>query len=266
MYVVDGANSTVTVLNRDGTVVRSWGRKGEGEGEFNEPWGIAVAPDGSVFVADTWNHRIQKFTREGQFIAQWGGHETGTTPGRFYGPRDVAISPAGELLVTDTGNKRIQVFNQQGMFLRAFGTEGGAPGQFREPVGLAVDGSGRIYVADTWNQRIQVFDASFNPLAQHAVPGWVGSGVTNKPYIAVTANGDVFATVPERAGVVRVKDGVTSQLPLPQNPRLVIPTGIDIDGSGRLVVADAQAGVVVGFDVISAAVDETRETAVGAED
>jgi uncharacterized protein (TIGR03663 family) len=266
MYVVDGANSTVTLLNRDGTVVRSWGRKGEGEGEFNEPWGIAVAPDGSVFVADTWNHRIQKFTREGQFIAQWGGHETGTTPGRFYGPRDVAISPAGELLVTDTGNKRIQVFNQQGMFLRAFGTEGGAPGQFREPVGLAVDGSGRIYVADTWNQRIQVFDASFNPLAQHAVPGWVGSGVTNKPYIAVTANGDVFATVPERAGVVRVKDGVTSQLPLPQNPRLVIPTGIDIDGSGRLVVADAQAGVVVGFDVISAAVDDMRETAVGAED
>ena len=253
VYAVDGASSSVTVFNRDGSPARTWGRKGDGDGEFNEPWGIAVAPDGSVFVADTWNHRVQKFTGDGRFVAKWGSHEVGTTPGRFFGPRDLAITPGGELLVTDTGNKRIQVFDQRGTFLRAFGTEGSAPGQFREPVGVAVDGQGRIYVADTWNQRIQVFDASFTPLAQHAVQGWNSQNVANKPYLAISPSGEIYATVPERQAVVRVKDGVAVQLTLPASPRVAFPTGIEIDESGRLLVSDPQAGLVVGFDLIGPA-------------
>jgi uncharacterized protein (TIGR03663 family) len=250
VYVADGTNGTVSVFNPDGSVAATWGKKGTGDGEFNEPWGIAVAQDGSVFVADTWNHRIEKFTSQGQFVSQWGSYEPGTSPGKFYGPRDIAITPSGEVLVTDTGNKRIQVFDQRGTFLRSFGSEGSGPGQFREPVGLAVDRQGRIYVADTWNQRIQVFDGSFQPIAQYEVQGWSSQNVTNKPYLAVSAEGDVYATVPERRTVVDVKNGVVRTLGLPANPRLTLPIGIDVAPGGRLLVSDAQGGVVVGFDLM----------------
>ncbi len=249
LYVVDGTNNTVTIFNRDGSVASSWGKKGAGDGEFNEPWGIAVAPDRSVFVADTWNHRIEKFTASGQFVTQWGGYDTGTAPGKFYGPRDVAITPSGEVLVTDTGNKRVQVFDQRGTFLRSFGSEGTGLGQFREPVGVAVDRQGRIYVADTWNQRIQVFDPSFQPVAQYEVQGWGSQNVTNKPYLAVSSDGDVYATVPERRSVVQVKDGIVRTLSLPGNPGLGLPTGVDIAPDGRLLVSDAQGAVVRGYDL-----------------
>lgn len=248
LYVVDGINSTVTAFNSDGSVARSWGRRGTGDGEFVEPWGITVAADGSVFVADTWNHRIQKFDAQGRFITKWGISGVGTVPATFYGPRDLATTPAGELLVTDTGNKRIQAFDQRGNYLRSLGVEGNRPGELREPVGLAVDAEGRIYVADTWNQRIQVFDSSFRPIAQYPIPGWSGESITNKPYLAVGPSGEVFATAPDQGTVVMVTDGVGTLLALPA-PRPRMPVGIEVDDRGRLFISDAQSASVFRYDL-----------------
>ena len=74
MYVADSRNHRIQRFSTDGQLMNSWGSfadvaQGNAPGgTFNEPWGIAVAPDGSVFVADTWNYRIQKFTAGGQFV------------------------------------------------------------------------------------------------------------------------------------------------------------------------------------------------------
>ena len=128
-----------------------------GDGTFNEPWGIAIAPDGSVYVTDTWNHRIEKFTSTGKFITAWGIFGQGETPDSFYGPRGLAVDAEGRVYVTDTGNKRIAVFDSNGNFITDFGSAGFDPGQFDEPVGVAIDKNGTVYVVDTWNQRIQTF-------------------------------------------------------------------------------------------------------------
>ncbi len=253
VYVVDGTNATVTVFNRDGSVARSWGRKGAGNGEFTEPWGIAVAPDGSVFVADTWNHRVQKFDAEGRFIATWGrfvdvGSQVGASPGAFFGPRDIAITTDGKVLVMDTGNERIQVFEQDGRYLRMFGGEGRGVGQFREPVGLALDRTGNIYVADTWNQRIQVFSSEFEPVTQYAVPQWSSIAATHKPYLAVGGDGSIYATAPERGGLLRMRDGVVTALTPSQGPKLALPVGIRVAADG-LYVSDAQSGVVIVYQL-----------------
>jgi hypothetical protein len=78
----------IAVCTQVGELVRQWGKRGNGDGEFHQPGGIVLAPDGIVFVADQCNHRIQKFTVDGKFLGKWGEH--GSEPGQFGG-----VEPAG---------------------------------------------------------------------------------------------------------------------------------------------------------------------------
>lgn len=207
IYVADSNNHRIQHLDTEGNVLHVWGNfadvsKGPAPGgTFYEPWGIGVAPDGSVYVADTWNHRIQKFTPEGEFITMWGYFGQGEAPDALWGPRDVLVAPDGRVFVSDTGNKRIVIFDANGSPLGEYGEAGLQPGQFDEPVGLALSNQSQLYVADTWNQRIQSLlvtpDNVFQPLNTWDVVGWYGQSLDNKPYLAVDSQGYVYATDPE---------------------------------------------------------------------
>ncbi len=137
IYVADSRNHRIQHYQPDGTLLNSWGSfadRMQGDapgGTFNEPWGVAVGPDGSVYVADTWNHRVQKFTADGEFVNAWGDFGQAENEYAFWGPRDVAVDSEGRVFVTDTGNKRIVVFDENGKFLSSFGSAGhgaGLPG------------------------------------------------------------------------------------------------------------------------------------------
>ena len=117
---------------------RGCGKGAAPGGTFNEPWGVAVAPDGSVYVADTWNYRIQKFTSDGHFLKMWGSGP-GEAQNQFYGPRGLAVDSLGHLFVADTGNKRIVIFDANGNYLNEFGTPGMSLGELDEPVDIALD-------------------------------------------------------------------------------------------------------------------------------
>jgi DNA-binding beta-propeller fold protein YncE len=133
----------------------------DGEGQFNEPRGIAIETQGNkIYVADTGNHRIQVFNQTGLFLFQWGSRGSG--PGQFEDPSDIEVdSVNGKVYVADTGNHRIQVFTTSGVFLFQWGSQGSGPGQFEEPNGIAVNlTNGKVYVADTGNDRVQVFNGS----------------------------------------------------------------------------------------------------------
>ena len=207
MYVSDTDNHRIQHITRDGSVLHTWGSfadiaQGEAPGgTFNQPWGIALGPDGSVYVADLWNHRIQKFTAEGEFISMWGYFGQAETPTAFWGPRDVEVDSQGRVLISDTGNKRIVIFDGDGNYIAQFGDEGFGPGQFSEPVGLALDEQDNLYVADTWNQRIQVFapdgSGSYTPQTSRDVFAWFGQSLDNKPFLAAGADGQLFASDPE---------------------------------------------------------------------
>ncbi len=213
LYIADSRNHRILHLDADGNELGQWGSYADGvsnpavPGTFNEPWGIAVGPDGSVYVTDTWNHRVQKFTASGAPVKTWGQYGTAEQADGFWGPRGIAVDAQGYVYVADTGNKRIVVFDADGNYVSEFGSAGLDAGQFDEPVGVAVDNTGKLFVADTWNQRVQSFiipedRMTFLPDHQWEVFGWYGQSLDNKPFIAVDAAGHVFITDPEQYRVI----------------------------------------------------------------
>ncbi len=252
-YVADTENHRIQHLDAAGKALQTWGSfadisKGQAPGgTFYEPWSVAIGKDGSVFVADTWNHRIQKFTPEGEFLTMWGYFGQAEAPEAFWGPRSVVIDEAGRVIVSDTGNKRIVIFDDQGKYISQFGTTGMQPGEFNEPTGLAIGPDGTLYVADAWNQRIQAFtptaDGSYAPRNSWDVVGWYGQSLDNKPYLAVAADGHVFASDPEGARILEfTADGKFVRYWGDFGSDTVglnLPVGLAADAQGSLWVADS---------------------------
>jgi DNA-binding beta-propeller fold protein YncE len=154
-YVTDTDRHCVHKLDAQGKHVKSWGSKGDGDGQFNIPADITVDGSGHVYVCDRQNCRIQKFDSHGRFLAKWG--KEGSGEGEFYFPAAVAVDKQGFVYVADTNNHRIQKFTAGGRFLTEWGEFGEAPGQLNMPGGIAADDEGNVYVSDSHNHRIQKF-------------------------------------------------------------------------------------------------------------
>jgi hypothetical protein len=167
--------------------ITQWGTSGSGDGQFNRPWGIAVDGGGNVYVADTDNHRIQKFTSSGTYLTRWGTH--GHTDGQFYYPYNVAVDASGNVYVADTDNERIQKFTNDGTYVTQWGTRGSGDGQFYGPDGVAVDASGNVYVGDY--DRIQKFTSSGTYVTQWGSSG-TGNGQFSGTRVAVDGSGNFY--------------------------------------------------------------------------
>jgi DNA-binding beta-propeller fold protein YncE len=248
IYVADTGNSRIVRLDSSGNILASWGsRTPDGQlppapGTFIEPWGIVVDSQGDVYVADTWNHRIQKFDANGKFKQEWGSFgQPSDRPEYLWGPRGIAISADGRVYVTDTGNKRVVVFDSNGEFLQEFGTKG--DGLLDEPAGVAIGGNGLVYVADTWHMQVVVFSADGNLITKWPVQGWTGDSLDNKPYIAVDAQDRVYITDPERYRVIAFSSSGTPLAAFgqygPEEDAFGLPVGIASDVAGTIWISDA---------------------------
>ena len=92
---------------------------GSGRGYFDRPHMCRQIPGGDLLVADTWNHRIQRFSAEGKWIGWFGPYagSAGVQPGKFYGPVSVFAADDGAIMITDWGNNRLQWFDELGNLL-----------------------------------------------------------------------------------------------------------------------------------------------------
>ena len=163
---------------------------GSANGQFAAPLGIAVDGVGNVYVADNQNHRIQKFSTGGDFLATWGSE--GAENGQFRFPGAVGVDGAGSVYVADANNHRIQVFSSDGAFLRAWGSEGAENGQFNIPTDVAVDESGNVYVVDFLNHRVQVFSANGAFLRAWGSQGSNEGQFSYPDGVAIDATGSVY--------------------------------------------------------------------------
>ena len=222
-------------------VTQVWGEAGAGYGQLGVPKGVAVAPDGSVWVADYRNETLLKYAPTGELLGCWGRH--GGAPGEFRRPSRAAIGPDGTVYITDAANHRIQCFSQSGRFLRQWGTPGTGRGQFSYPRGIGVGPDGSVYVTDQENQRVQVFTARGKYLRQWGKAGY-GRGRFHIPKdIAVSVEGKAFVV---DAGTHRVQIFTTRGEWLGSfggegsaPGQFSGPRGIGVDAHGHVFVADA---------------------------
>ena len=155
LVIADWGNHRICIVNTTtGTLVKTFGNQGNGNGEFSWPRGVHVDDDGNIIVCDGGNHRVQVFTRDGDYQYQFGL----TTQDRFY-PVDV-IARDGLFYVSDYANHVIHVFDKKGNVPTRISTIGGygnADGQLNQPCGLAVDNDHHLLVCDKGNNRVQKF-------------------------------------------------------------------------------------------------------------
>ena len=149
----------VVVLDREGNVVRSWGK-----GLYSTPHSIRVDPEGNVWTTDAKSSMVIKYSSQGEKLMKISvGGQPPDCRGAFCGTSDVAFGPDGRIFIADGyRNARILEYTADGRKVREWGSAGDGPGQFRLPHSIAVDDEGVIYVADRENGRIQRFDLDGN--------------------------------------------------------------------------------------------------------
>jgi DNA-binding beta-propeller fold protein YncE len=153
-----------------GKFLRNIGHRGTESGEFNLPRDVTIAPDGSIYVVDGGNFRVQKFDKDEKYLSFFGG--IGRQTGQFSRPKEAAVDPSGNVYVVDTAFGNFQIFNPDGKLLMAIGQRGNSngPAIYSLPAGIAVDDDGRIYVVDQYFTKVDVF----RPIELPEDGGWIG--------------------------------------------------------------------------------------------
>jgi len=181
------------------------GRLGSQRGEMDTPLGVALDPEGNLYVADSGNSRIQKFDPRGRPLAAVG--TAGAAPGQFNQPSDIAVDAAGNVYVADTWNHRIQKFGPDLTAILSWGQPtrdliNPAPDRFWAPRGIAIDQQGNILVADTGTNRIRRYTPDGAHLGDFGRRGKEAGEFEEPTGIAVGPDGSIFVA---EAGNARIQ-------------------------------------------------------------
>jgi sugar lactone lactonase YvrE len=249
LLVADGSNR-IDRFDANGQLLNSWGHTGSDVGEFrfgagagnSAAAGGGLATSGSfVYVADTGNDRVQRFSLDGGHGAEI------VAPGQLANPRGIAVRGT-RLLVADDQHHRLVVFDTGGHLLRAVGQNGSGPGQLNFPYGVATDAAGRVFVADDLNHRVVRFSSgplypykgrwgSYGTAAGRlAYPRGIAVDPQGNVYVANTGNDriDVF----DKGGALLRSFGASGRAV----GQFDAPVGVAADAGGIRAVTDSVNG------------------------
>jgi len=163
VYVADNSNYRIQKFDTSGNYLLQFGGYGSGNGPaagnglFDLVSGLAVSGT-NVYVADYWNHRVERFDTGGAYLSQWGDYGSGN--GQFSYPIGLAVSGAN-VFVVEGGGLRVQKFDATGTYISQF-----TDAAWWYPVAIAVDASANVYVAD-------YFGANADALSEYDSTGTV---------------------------------------------------------------------------------------------
>ena len=230
------------------------GVAGSAPGQMKAPLGIASPPTGGVWVVDTGNNRLEKFTLAGANSVVIGSNGSG--PGQLKEPSAIAFTSNGWFWVADTGNNRIEEWNAAGGFERAVGKEGAGDGEFKAPVGIAVDATGGIWVGDRKNNRVEEFDEAGNYIGKFGSTGG-GTGqfsMSERMGLATDPKGSIWVT---DGGHFNVQHWVIPGFPVYNssvgsagsgNGQFMHLAGVASDSQGHVWALDQELGRVQEFN------------------
>lgn len=198
VYVTSSGAGLVKVYSGAGAYLRTLCAPGAGAGQLANPSSIDVGADGSLYIANTGNHRIERVTAAGAYVSSYGDAST------LSAPEGVSVTTTGTVWVADTGNSRVRSFSASGAPGPVIGQYGDVPGSFIKPAAVSVDPSGDLVVADTVNDRVQRVTTGGAFTAMIA-SGGAGSGEVHGPRgVDVAADGSVYIADTQNHRVARV--------------------------------------------------------------
>ena len=183
ILIADEKNHRIKHINiQTGTVVKSFGKYGAGEGEFSSPVDVRLDDEGRIVVTEFCGNRIQVLSKDWETISMFLFEDSDQV-------LPVSCIPYKSMFfVTDTGSNCIRVFDQAGTFLYKFGKGGNQDGQLNFPQGVFLDSSNNLFVCDYHNNRVQQFSLDGR---------FTGKTITDlpRPHGIVTApDGRIFVT------------------------------------------------------------------------
>ncbi len=245
-----GRNETAAAIAQFGPVVteglefvRDQGATGVDAGQFSGPTDVTSGPDGTIYVADQLNDRVQAFNATGSFLFEWG--EDGDDVGQFNAPVGVATAADGTVFVSEFNAYRVQAFSPGGDFLRTFGSNGPGEDQFASnATGLSVAPNGEVAVGDDAG-RILVFAQDGTHLRTLGSPG-SGPGQLQSPrgmdhdadgnlWVADRHNNRLVLLSPTGEQLREITQGSDDRA-------LIEPYDVSVGTDGRLFVADRGNG------------------------
>lgn len=216
------------------------------------PHDVAIAPDGTIYVANSGMYGVIRVTAGETYVL---GDGPGTGEGQVNFPQGICTDDGGSVYVADTNNARLQVFNVKGELSRVIGRPGYLDGEFLRPLGLDIRDN-LLAVADNRNHRVQIFDLERERLDRQPVAIALagghgdGGGLMKLPaYVAFDGAGDVHVAV-KMQNVIKVygPDGVFKRS-YGENDGLNGPEGVCRGEGSSLFVADTGNGRVLEYNV-----------------
>lgn len=247
ILVTDMGRSGVFVFDEKAGKLSVWG-KAVGVTDFVSPVGIAVGPDGQVFVADPELALVARLDRDGNTLAPIGKGQLQRPTGLAYEPR------SRRLFVCDTQAHQVKVFDLEGKLLSTIGDHGEGPGQFNYPTHIAVLHE-KLYVSDTLNARVQVISTSTGRylgtvgkrglfLGNLVRPKGIASDSEHNIYV-IESYHDYLLVYNRRGEFLLPIGGVGAGA-----GSFHLPAGVWIDARNRVFVADMLNGRVAVFQFL----------------
>jgi DNA-binding beta-propeller fold protein YncE len=251
LYVADTGSSTIYVFDKDGGYLRSIGGYGKEDGKFEKLLGVDVDGSGSVFAADAYRGRLQKFDSKGTLTMVVNMAKDAKAIAKDLGLKEdlkgfgivkVLEAPDGRLYAIDNFNNCIVIYSSNGTYIKTFGGQGTKEGKFQGPTFAMFDNEGDLFISDCFNARVQVFSQEGEFKWSFGSYGNILGTFSRPKGLCTDADGRIYVA-DSMANTVQVFNGQGGFLYILGDERgrqmdLGTPNGIVVDGKRKIYMVE----------------------------